>query len=134
MTGMVNHHHDTTAAVRLDIWVWATRLYKTRTAATAAVRAGHVKLNGKTVKPAQMVVPGDTVRAWSHHREYIVTVVLTPATRVGAALAQASYIDHSPPSPSREIVASMPRRDRGAGRPTKKERRQIDELRGRRRP
>ena len=123
---------DNTSAVRTDIWVWAVRLSKTRTAATSAVRAGHVKVNGKQIKPAQTVVPGDTVRAWSHHREFIVEVVKTPTKRVGAAVARECYIDHSPPLPSPEILASMPRRDRGAGRPTKKERRQMEKLRGRR--
>lgn len=117
--------------VRLDTWVWAVRLLPTRTAATAAVRAGHVKLNGSQTKPASIVVPGDRVRVWANHRERIVEVVDTPLKRVGAAVAQTCYVDHSPPPPPKEILASMPQRDRGAGRPTKKDRRAMDKLRGR---
>jgi len=119
-------------SVRIDAWVWAVRLYKTRTAAADAVRAGHVKLNGVAVKPAQTVVPGDTVRAWVNHREYVVEVVQLHSKRVGPAIARAAYTDHSPPPPPKEVLASIPRRDRGAGRPTKRERRQMDRLMGKR--
>lgn len=118
-------------AVRIDAWVWAVRLYKTRTAAAEAVRAGHVKLNGVAVKPAQQVVVGDTVRAWVHHREHIVEVAQLHSKRVGPAIARAAYVDHSPPPPPKEVLASLPKRDRGAGRPTKRERRQMDRLMGR---
>lgn len=119
-------------SVRIDAWVWAVRLYKTRTAAAEAVRAGHVKLNGVTVKPAQTVIPGDTVRAWVNHREFVVEVVQLHSKRVGPAIARAAYADHSPPPPPKEVLASIPRRDRGAGRPTKRERRQMDRLMGKR--
>ena len=119
-------------SVRIDAWVWAVRLYKTRTAAADAVRAGHVKLNGVAVKPAQTVVPGDTVRAWVNHREYVVEVVQLHSKRVEPAIARAAYADHSPPPPPKEVLASIPRRDRGAGRPTKRERRQMDRLMGKR--
>lgn len=118
-------------AVRIDAWVWAVRLYKTRTAAAEAVRAGHVKLNGVAVKPAQQVVVGDTVRAWVHHREHIVEVAQLHSKRVGPAIARAAYVDHSPPPPPKEVLASLPKRDRGTGRPTKRERRQMDRLMGR---
>jgi len=77
-------------SVRIDAWVWAVRLYKTRTAAADAVRAGHVKLNGVAVKPAQTVVPGDTVRAWVNHREYVVEVVQLHSKRLCRSLAAAS--------------------------------------------
>ena len=117
-------------SVRIDAWVWAVRLYKTRSAAAEAVRAGHVKLNGVAVKPAQSVAVGDTVRAWVNHREFIVEVAQLHAKRVGPAIARAAYVDHSPPPPPKEILASIPRRERGAGRPTKRERRQLDQLMG----
>ena len=117
-------------SVRIDTWVWAVRIYKTRSVATQACRAGHVKLNGAAVKPAATVVPGDTVRAWVHHRERILEVTDTPKKRVGAPVAATCYIDHSPPPVPKEVMASIPRRDPGAGRPTKKERRQLDRLRG----
>lgn len=120
------------APVRIDAWVWAVRLVKTRTLAGEACKAGHVKLNGQAVKPSQTVVPGDRVRVWVEHREHDVEVVRTIRKRVGAAVAATCYIDHSPPPPPKEILLSMPRRDRGTGRPTKKERREIDRLQGRR--
>ena len=116
--------------VRIDTWVWAVRLYKTRTAAAAAVKAGHVKLNGVAIKPSSPVVVGDRVRVWVDHRLYDVEVTRLISKRVGAPIARECYVDHSPPPPPKEIVASQPRRDRGAGRPTKKERREIDRLRG----
>ncbi|MCF1693341.1 RNA-binding S4 domain-containing protein [Corynebacterium argentoratense] len=116
--------------VRIDAWVWAVRLYKTRTAAAAAVKAGHVKLNGVAIKPSNPVVVGDRVRVWVDHRLYDVEVTRLISKRVGAPIARECYVDHSPPPPPKEILASQPRRDRGAGRPTKKERREIDRLRG----
>lgn len=120
------------APVRIDVWVWAVRLLKTRSLSAQACKVGHIKLNGVAVKPSQLVTPGDRVRVWADHRERDVEVVSTVRKRVGAAIAQACYIDHSPPPPPKEILLSMPRRDKGAGRPTKKERRDIDRLRGRR--
>ncbi|SER38973.1 RNA-binding S4 domain-containing protein [Corynebacterium cystitidis] len=116
--------------VRIDVWTWAVRIFKTRSDAAQAVRAGHVKLNGGAVKPAAQVVPGDRVQVWKDHRNFDFEVTATVRKRVGAPIARTCYIDHSPPPPPKEIIASMPRRDRGAGRPTKRERRQLDKLRG----
>lgn len=119
------------APVRIDVWVWAVRLVKTRGAASEACRAGHVKLNGDSVKPSQQVVPGDRVRVWANHHEVDVEVTATVRKRVGAPVARTCYVDHTPPPPPRELFLAVPHRDRGAGRPTKKERRQLDQLRGR---
>ncbi len=121
----------TATPVRIDVWLWAVRLLKTRSLATKSIRGGHVKVNGQVVKPATLVAPGDEVRLWANHRETIVEVVTTVPKRVGAAVAQKCYIDKSPPPPAKEILASLPVRERGSGRPTKKERRQLDRLRGR---
>lgn len=110
---------------RIDAWVWSVRLCKTRTQAAELCRAGHVKLNGVAVKPAQPVVVGDRVRVWVNHREHVVEVTQLVSKRVGAAAAREAYIDHSPPPP---VIPAMPRRDRGAGRPTKKERRELDKF------
>ncbi|GAB3940756.1 RNA-binding S4 domain-containing protein [Corynebacterium tapiri] len=117
--------------VRLDAWVWSVRFFKTRSEAAEAVRAGHVKLNGSATKPAQQVVPGDRVRIWKDHREFDLEVLATVRKRVGAPIARRCYADHSPPPPPKEILASMPQRDRGAGRPTKKDRRELERLRRR---
>ncbi|AZA12983.1 RNA-binding S4 domain-containing protein [Corynebacterium choanae] len=117
---------------RIDQWVWAVRLVKTRSAASDACKAGHIKLNGKPVKPSQQVKAGDQVRVWVHHREHHVEVVHPILKRVGAPVARTCYIDHTPPPPPREVFASLPQRDRGSGRPTKKQRRETDRLLGRR--
>lgn len=116
--------------VRIDAWVWAVRLVKTRTDAAEACRAGHVKINGNSVKPAQQVVPGDRVRVWVNHREHDVEVTRSINKRVGAKIAVTCYIDHTPPPPPMELFAAVPFRDRGAGRPTKKERREMEHFRG----
>lgn len=116
--------------VRLDAWLWGVRMYKTRSAATAACRAGHVRLNGQPTKASQAVRPGDTIRLRQPGRERILEVTGLLAKRVGAPEAVRHYIDHSPEPVPRELMA-VPRRDRGAGRPTKRERRQLDQLRGR---
>ncbi|WP_342320015.1 RNA-binding S4 domain-containing protein [Corynebacterium mayonis] len=117
-------------AVRIDVWLWAARIFKTRSQSAAAVRAGHAKLNGQAVKPSAEVVPGDEVRVWKNHHNYIFEVTGTVKKRVGAPVARTLYIDKSPPPPPREVLASMPVRERGAGRPTKKDRRALDRLRG----
>ncbi|MEE3851206.1 DUF3558 family protein [Gordonia sp. LSe1-13] len=116
-------------ATRVDSWIWAIRLTKTRSAAGAACRGGHVRVNGITAKPAQPVVLGDEVRVRLHGHERVVEVTKLISKRVSAPAAAECFIDHSPPPPPREVLASQPRRDRGAGRPTKRERRELDRLR-----
>lgn len=116
----------------MDAWTWSVREFPSRTKAAAACRGGHVKVNGETAQPAKSVVPGDRVQVTlPMGRLRVLEVVDTVSKRVGAPVAATCYIDHSPPPPSKEILASQPRRDRGAGRPTKRERREIDRLRGR---
>ena len=121
---------DETSA-RVDSWVWAVRLMKSRSMATAACRAGHVKVNGEKVKAAQSVRVGDEVRVREAGFDRIVTVRRILVKRVSAPVAAESYTDNTPPPPPREEVALAPMRDRGAGRPTKRERRDLEKLRGR---
>ncbi|WP_132992186.1 DUF3558 family protein [Gordonia zhaorongruii] len=116
-------------ATRIDSWIWAIRLTKTRSAAGAACKGGHVRLNGNTVKPSATVAVGDQVTVRTGGRERIVEVTGLINKRVSAPVAAENYIDHSPPPPPREVLASLPRRDRGAGRPTKRERRQLEKFR-----
>ena len=97
--------------VRVDRWLWAVRLTRTRSGA------------------AQV---GDTVRARVGDRERVVEVVRLIETRVGAEPAAACLIDRSPPPPPRDPQAWPGRRDPGMGRPTKRERRQLDRARDRR--
>lgn len=117
--------------VRIDAWAWAVRLYPSRSAATAACRSGHLKLNGKAVKPAQVVHVGDTVRALTPGGERLLVVTGLLVKRVGAAIAAEHYDDITPPPPPREERPATVVRERGAGRPTKRDRRLIERLRGR---
>jgi ribosome-associated heat shock protein Hsp15 len=121
----------TDASARVDAWLWAVRIYKTRSLATAACRAGHVRVNGERAKAAQPVRPGDEVRVRISGFDRHLVVVQTITKRVGAAVVAKSVEDRTPPPPPRELTAFVPTRDRGAGRPTKRERREIDKLRDR---
>ena len=118
-------------SVRVDSWTWAVRLFKTRSAAAAACRSGHVRVNGTSAKAAQQVRVGDEVRLRAGGRERIVVVSRPVTKRVSAVVAAECLVDHSPPAPSREILAAVPHRDRGAGRPTKRDRRELERLRER---
>lgn len=117
--------------MRVDVWTWAVRIYPTRSSATAACKGGHVKINGATVKPAHTVRVGDTVRALTAGGERIVIVTGLIGKRTSASLAVQNYEDRSPPPPPREERPAAVQRAPGAGRPTKRERRQVDRLRGR---
>lgn len=118
------------AAVRIDAWLWAVRVTKTRSAATALCKAGHVKVAGETAKPSQLVRPGVEVRVVTRHASRVLVVRQLLVKRVGAALAAAAFDDLTPAAPPREERAVFAQRDRGAGRPTKRERREIERLRG----
>ena len=122
------------AGVRVDAWLWAVRIYKSRTLATAACRAGHVRVNGDRVKASATVVVGTTVVVRQGGRDRILLVQQVLAKRVGAEPAAAAYIDSTPKELPRDVGApQFAVRERGAGRPTKRERREIDKLRGRER-
>lgn len=123
MTGQL-----TDSPVRVDSWLWAIRIYKTRSAATTACRAGHVRVNGDKAKAAQTVKPGDELGVRISGFDRILIVRKTLTKRVGAPIAALAYEERTPP---REPTAQLAVRDRGAGRPTKRERREIDKLRGR---
>lgn len=115
-------------SVRIDAWLWAVRVYKTRSAATTACRAGHVRVGGEKAKAAQAVRVGDEIRVRIAGFDRILVVRQLLTKRVGAPIAALAAEDRTPP---REPVAQLAVRDRGAGRPTKRERRDIDRLRGR---
>jgi ribosome-associated heat shock protein Hsp15 len=121
-------HDGPIDVTRVDVWLWAVRLYKTRSAATAACRGGHVRVNGVAAKAATPVKRGDRVEAFIG-RERILEVVAVIDKRVGAAVAATCLIDHSPPVPVVEREAPVFARERGAGRPTKRERRELDRFR-----
>src|SRR6187402_1805256 len=106
----------TDGSARVDAWLWAVRQYKTRSAATAACRAGHVRVNGERAKAAQSVRPGDEVRVRVDGFERHLVVRLTLVKRVSATIAATAAEDRTPPPPPRESVPVVPVRDRGAGR------------------
>jgi ribosome-associated heat shock protein Hsp15 len=117
-------------SVRIDSWIWSVRLVKTRSLGAAACKGGHVRVNGERVKPSHSVRVGDEVRVRQENRERIVVVKRLIRKRVGAPVAAQCFIDNSPPPPPREAVAPAGIRDRGAGRPTKRDRRELERLRG----
>lgn len=115
-------------STRVDRWLWAVRLTKTRPDAAAACRGGHVRINDRPAKPSTTVSPGDEVHARVGDRTRIVEVVRVIQKRVGAADAVTCYLDRTPaPVPTAQIPVAM--RDRGAGRPTKRDRRILDKWR-----
>ncbi|GAB6900692.1 RNA-binding S4 domain-containing protein [Kineosporia succinea] len=115
--------------VRLDVWVSSVRLFKTRSAASSACRGGHVSVNGNKAKPSTMVRVGDKVESLTPGGERITIVRKLIHKRVGAAVAVTCYEDLTPAPPPKEEIVHVAVRDRGAGRPTKRERRQLDRFR-----
>lgn len=115
-------------STRVDRWLWAVRLTKTRNDAAAACRGGHVRVNDRPAKPATVVVPGDEVRARVNGTTRVVEVVRVIQKRVGAADAATCFLDRTP-APPPAAPAPVAHRERGAGRPTKRERRVLDKFR-----
>ena len=121
--------------VRVDKWLWAVRVFKTRTAANEACATGKVRVNGEPAKPATKMEAGDRVRARVHGSVRDLEVVELVEKRVGAPKAAEAYVDHAPPDEPRRGSAQavdspvVARRERGTGRPTKRDRREIDRFR-----
>lgn len=123
--------------LRIDKWLWHARFYKTRSLASKACQAGHIVLNGQSVSKASVtVVAGDRLQFFQGTHLRVVEVVALGERRGPALEAQTLYVDHSPPRiPKQEVAADIrtapiAKREAGAGRPTKAERRAIDRLRG----
>jgi ribosome-associated heat shock protein Hsp15 len=115
---------------RLDKWLWFSRMLKSRTLAADLVSAGKVRVNGERVtKPSQTVKPGDTLTFVLHERPRVLEVVAGGDRRGPALEAQALYKDLSPPPVPRPLTAPAGQRDAGAGRPTKRDRRDMDKWR-----
>jgi ribosome-associated heat shock protein Hsp15 len=113
---------------RIDRWLCAVRLVKTRPIATKLCEGGHVQVNGNPAKPSTKVRAGDEVHALIATRERIVEVVRPIETRVGAPEAAMCYIDNSPPPVIKEIAPGI-KAVRGEGRPSKRLRRELDRMR-----
>ncbi|MDR2974278.1 MAG: RNA-binding S4 domain-containing protein [Propionibacteriaceae bacterium] len=116
--------------MRVDSWLWVVRFFKSRSLATAACRAGKVRINGTIAKASAEVAIGDKVTWRDALRPREVQVAALLPRRVGAPEAATAYIDFSPPIPTRAEQGAVPQRDRGAGRPEKRDRRDLDRLRG----
>jgi ribosome-associated heat shock protein Hsp15 len=120
-----------TDTVRLDKWLWAARFYQSRSLAHAACEGGKVDVNGQAAKPSRGVRAGDRIRLTvGEWRRELVVKALTDQ-RGPAVRARALYDDLSPPPPPRALRPSPAVvRERGLGRPTKRERRLHDRVRG----
>jgi ribosome-associated heat shock protein Hsp15 len=122
---------QTVGAMRIDRWLWAARFFKSRSLAAAACSGGKVDVNHEAAKPARLVRPGDLVAVTvGPGRRRIARVVGLTERRGPAGEARLLYEDLTPPEPPRPPMAPGPYREPGAGRPTKRERRRLDRLRG----
>lgn len=113
---------------RVDRWLAAVRLAKTRPIATQLCDAGHVRINGRDAKASTRVKVGDRVEARIGDRDRVVEVVTVIESRVGAPVAVTCYVDHSP-TPAVEPLPPGMEWARGAGRPSKRVRRELDRMR-----
>lgn len=116
-------------SVRVDVWLWSVRQCKTRSLATSECKAGHVRVNGEAAKPSTKVSIGDEVRYRYEGFDRILEVRQLITKRTSAPIARECYIDLTPERP--KVYIPVMQRERGAGRPTKKERRELDRLVGR---
>ncbi len=122
--------------VRVDKWLWAIRIFKSRSLATKVSKDGKISINGKKAKPSSSVQVGDRliVSKIGYHFEFEVVKLI--GKRVGAPIAAECYIDHTPEDELRKYdrwyvgKSRAEIREKGAGRPTKKERRDIEEFKG----
>jgi ribosome-associated heat shock protein Hsp15 len=121
---------DAPSAMRIDKWLWAARAFKTRSLAAGACDGGKVDVNHEAAKPAKPVRPGDHVEITVVGGRRILRVLGLSERRGPAAEARLLYEDLTPPAPPRIRQPKPPYREAGAGRPTKRERRAIDRLRG----
>jgi ribosome-associated heat shock protein Hsp15 len=112
---------------RIDKWLWHARVVKTRTLAAGLVGGGHVRINRiRVTKPSQPVQPGDVLTVAVRDRIVVLRVEAIGARRGPASEAQSLFTDLSPPVQAEPAIAPTAARPRGSGRPTKRERRQID--------
>jgi ribosome-associated heat shock protein Hsp15 len=126
---MVGGDDEALTDLRIDRWLWAARLYKTRGTASDACSAGHVKLEGRSAKPSKPVHRGQKLEATTPGGLRILEIVGLQARRGPAASARTLYEDHSPPPPPTEARPAPVSRDSGEGRPTKRDARRLRRLR-----
>ncbi|MDF1815563.1 MAG: S4 domain-containing protein [Verrucomicrobiales bacterium] len=126
---------ETPESTRLDLWLWSTRLYKTRTIASDACKNNRITVNGQKGKPARQVRVEDRICVDRGSMKQEVEVKAILSKRVGAKLVSDYLIDHTSPEEYARAASirqtnrfSTPEREPGTGRPTKKERRELDQL------
>lgn len=123
---------------RIDKWLWAARIYKTRTLATDACKNGRISINGSQVKPSRTVKAGDTVGVRKPPITYSFRVLQTIEKRVGAKVLPEILENVTPPEQYEILemsrISGFVDRARGTGRPTKRDRRAIDEYTGQNAP
>ena len=119
-------------SLRIDKYLWAVRLYKTRSMATEACKSGRVKFNGAPVKPSHEVKVGEVYDLVIEQLHKQIEVKALLHNRVGAKLVPESMIDRTPQEEYERIQMvrqyGYEKRDRGAGRPTKRDRREIEDF------
>lgn len=117
--------------MRLDQWLWAVRVFKTRSLAVTAIKAGHVKIKGENTKPAHEARAGEIVTVRVGVMTRTLRVIDAPKSRVAGKLVAQFADELTPPEEfekQRALALGFPgARPRGAGRPTKRERRELDE-------
>lgn len=122
--------------VRLDKWLWAARFYKTRSAATEAIAGGKVTVNGDGAKPARPVQSGDTIRIRLAPYEHTVVVTALAERRGSAAVAAGLYQETAASRATRqrqhELLKIAPGFEFPEGKPSKKDRRAFEKVRGKR--
>ena len=118
--------------VRMDKWLWAARLFKTRAIAADAIKGGKVKINDTAVKPSREVKEGDIIQVQIEQLHKVLDVTSVIKNRVPAKMVPEVYNDLTPKEEYERIefmhAYKGEYRDRGAGRPTKKERRMIEKM------
>lgn len=118
--------------IRIDKWLWAVRLYKTRSIATEACKAGRIKIDGVAVKPSRTIHKGTIIEVFQPPMQKTIEVKELLKNRVGAKLVENYIVDHTPEEEYEklQLIKEMRTewRNRGTGRPTKKDRRDIDRL------
>jgi len=132
---MSNSEAEHTERVRLDKWLWAARFFKTRALAADAIDGGKVDVNDTRAKRAKMIQVGDEIRVRQTPFEHVVRVRGLSERRGPASVAATLYEETAESKARRETlvtqIRSMPSDDWESGRPTKRDRRDIDRLRGR---
>ena len=129
---MKNSEEKDCSSVRIDKWLWAARLFKTRAIATDAIKGGKVKMDDTPVKPSREVKEGDVIQVQIEQLHKVVQVKSVIKNRVPAKMVPEVYTDLTPKEEYERIefmhAFKSEWRDRGAGRPTKKERRMIEKM------